>query len=230
VVVRAAVFDFYGTLSVSASRAERRAGVQRIADALELPADDLYDALGASFTDRATGARGDLEQTMQWVAERCGCTPTAGQLRRACVIRRANEEVFARNLRADAETTLRALHQRGIKLGVLSDCTHELPEIWPSLPIAPYVDVTVFSVRAGMRKPHPDLYATVMRSLEVTPAQCVYVGDGGSGELTGAAQAGMTPFHLVTADAEDALIYDADATWTGPNITALGDVVPLLVK
>lgn len=54
------------------------------------------------------------------------------------------------------------------------------------------------------------------------------VGDGGSGELTGAAQAGMTPFHLVTVDAEDALVYDAEAGWTGARINALSEVLALI--
>jgi putative hydrolase of the HAD superfamily len=225
---RAVVFDFYGTLSVSATRAERRAGAARVAAALDIPAEELHATIAATFTERATGARGDLEQTMRWLAGQCRRTPTSEQLDVACAIRRATEEVYARALRDDAEPTLRALRGRGIRLGVLSDCTHELPEIWSTLPIAPYVDATVFSVQVGMRKPHPDLYTTVARSLGVVPAECVYVGDGGSGELTGAAQAGMTPLHLVAADAAEAVIYDADAEWAGPTIQALSEVLDLI--
>lgn len=227
-VVRAVVFDYYGTLAVSATRAQRRAGAARIAAALDIPADALHAAIAATFTDRATGVRGDLEQTMHWLAEQCGRTPQSEQLAAACAIRRSTEEIYARALRADAEPTLRTLHERGIKLGLLSDCTHELPEVWPTLPIAAYVDVTVFSVQAGVRKPHPDLYRSVMQSLDVAPADCLYVGDGGSGELTGAAQAGMTPLHLLTDDAADAVIYDADSAWTGPTIRALSDVLDLV--
>ena len=130
--------------------------------------------------------------------------------------------------RDDTEPTLRTLRERGLKLGLLSDCTHELPDVWPTLPIAPYVDVTVFSVQAGVRKPHPDLYATVVRSLEVSATECIYVGDGGSGELTGAAQAGMTAYHLVTDDAADAIIYDADAAWSGSTIHTLSEVLDLV--
>ena len=227
-VIRAVIFDYYGTLAVSATRAQRRAGAERIAAALDIPADALHAAIAATFTDRATGVRGDLEQTMHWLAEQCGQTPRSEQLKAACEIRRSTEEVYARALRDDAEPTLRTLRERGIKVGLLSDCTHELPEVWPTLPIARYVEATVFSVQAGLRKPHPDLYASVVRSLGVTPAECVYVGDGGSGELTGAAQAGMTPYHLVTEDAADAVVYDADSAWSGPTIHALSDVPALI--
>lgn len=227
-VIRAVVFDYYGTLAVSATRAARRSGAERIAAALGIPADVWHAAIAATFTERATGVRGDLEQTMHWLAEQCGRTPQSDQLKTACEIRRSTEGVYARTLRDDAEETLRTLHERGIKLGVLSDCTHELPDVWPTLSIAPYVDVTVFSVQAGLRKPHPDLYASVALSLGVAPSECLYVGDGGSGELTGAAQAGMTPYHLVTPDAVDATIYDPDSAWTGSTIQSLSDVLGLV--
>jgi putative hydrolase of the HAD superfamily len=225
---RAVVFDFYGTLSVSASRAERREGAARIAAALGIPSDALHEVIAATFTERATGACGNLEDTMRWLAERCGYTPAVEQLQTACEIRRATEDVYARALRPDAEPTLRALHQQGIKVGLLSDCTHELPEIWPSLPLARYVDATVFSVEARFRKPHPQLYDTVARLLGVAAPECLYVGDGGSGELTGALKAGMVPIHLRTADAADAIIYDAEPTWAGATITTLSDVLTLL--
>lgn len=136
VPLKAVVFDFYGTLSVSATAATRRTGISRVASGLGVPEDLLYDAITSTFTERATGALGTLEQTMQWLAERCGATPTDEQLQAACALRRSIEAVYATALRPDAVPTLRALRERDIKIGVLSDCTHELPEIWPSLPIA----------------------------------------------------------------------------------------------
>lgn len=228
VVRQAVVFDFYGTLSVSATRAERMAGATRVAAALGIAATVLHEAIAETFTERATGACGDLEETMRWLARRCGCAPSAEQLAEACAIRRATEDIYARALRADAEKTLRTLRHRGVKVGVLSDCTHELPEIWPSLPIAGHADAVVFSVQAGLRKPHPDLYARVASALGVPPEACLYVGDGGSGELTGARRAGMAPFHLVAGDSAEAVIYDADSGWDGPTVHALSDVLALV--
>ena len=224
----AVVFDFYGTLSVSATRVERRAGAGRIADALGIPAEEWHAAIATTFTERATGACGNLEQTMSWLAERCGYTPTPEQVRDACEIRRTTEGVYARALRSDAEPTVRTLRGRGIKVGVLSDCTHELPEVWPELPIAAYVDATVFSIHAGVRKPHPSLYEKVASLLGVPAAACLYIGDGGSGELTGATHAGMTAYQLVAPDAAEGVIYDVDSNWTGPTVRTLDDVLDLV--
>ena len=47
--------------------------IRRIAATLGIPAERLHQAIAATFTERATGACGDLEQTMRWLA--CGdCT------------------------------------------------------------------------------------------------------------------------------------------------------------
>jgi putative hydrolase of the HAD superfamily len=223
--VRAVVFDFYGTLSVSATAVARRAGASRIAAELGIPAERLHAVIAETFTERATGVCGDLEQTMRWLAERCGGSPSADELASACAIRRETEGLYARALRPESEPTLRALHEKGIRIGLLSDCTHELPETWPSLPISPYVDHTVFSVVAGLRKPHPTLYTAITSALGVASAECVYVGDGGSGELTGATLAGMTALRLDAPDAADAVVYDADSTWTGPSLPSLIEVL-----
>lgn len=225
--MKAVVFDFFGTLSINASRTERRTNAGRVAEALGVPADLYFEHLGATFTQRATGASGDLEATIRWLAELCECAPDDDQVAAACALPRATEEVAVRSLRADAVPTLAALKQRGIKIGLVSDCTHELPEIWPTLPVAEYVDATVFSTLIRRRKPHPEMYATVTSQLGVAPADCLYVGDGGSGELTGATQAGMTAYQLVAPDGADAIIYDADV-WSGASITTLSDVLPLV--
>lgn len=228
VALQAVVLDFYGTLSVSATAAARRAGAARIADVLGVPADTLHQAIAATFTERATGVCGNLEETMRWLARRCDVRPSPQQIAAACALRVETENVYARALRPEAEPTLRELQSRGLKIGLLSDCTHELPDIWPSLPVARYFDATVFSVVAGVRKPHPSLYATVASGLDVRPAQCLYVGDGGSGELTGAAAAGMSAARLDAPDAIEAVVYDADTAWSGPTIGSLSEVLHLV--
>ena len=222
---QAVVFDFYGTLSISATAAARRSGASRIASSLGIPAEAFHKAIAATFTERATGVCGDLEQTMRWLADRCSASVTPEQLAEACALRLETEEVYARALRPEAEPTLRTLRERGVRIGLLSDCTHELPEIWPSLPVAPYVEATVFSVQVGLRKPHPTLYETVASRLGVGPGACLYVGDGGSGELTGARRAGMSALRLDAPDAAQAVIYDADAAWDGPAISSLSAVL-----
>ena len=43
----------------------------------------------------------------------------------------------------------------------------------------------------GLLKPDRQIYNLAMQRLDVSPDQCLYVGDGGSNELYGAKSAGM---------------------------------------
>jgi putative hydrolase of the HAD superfamily len=219
--LRALIFDYFGTLTVSASVAQRRSGVTRVAAALGVRADLLFDTISSTFTERATGECGDMLATMAWLAHRCGYQPSAAQLETACEVRTEVEGQYARALRDDALTTLGWLRRHGLRVGVVSDCTHELPALWSSLPVAGLVDAAVFSVLIGHRKPHASLYQRVCHQLGVAPSEALYVGDGGSNELSGAIAAGIPAIRLVTADAAAALVYDAEPTWTGPVIHSL---------
>jgi putative hydrolase of the HAD superfamily len=222
--VRAVIFDYFGTLTLATEASTRRVGAGRVAAALGVDPSLHFEVITSTFTERSTGRAGDLRQTMAWVAERCGGRPSEAQLDAACAVRRSVEATYARRTRDDAVGTLRQLHDRGLRIGVISDCTHELPEVWPDLPVAPWVDATVFSVVVGERKPHPSLYLSVCGQLGVQPHEVVYVGDGGSNELTGARSLGIPAVRLVADDGRAALVYDAESEWTGPVINRLSEL------
>ena len=123
---------------------------------------------------------------------------------------------------------LRALQARSLQVGVVSDCSAELPEYFPSLPVAPHVDAAVFSFVLGRRKPAADIYLACCTRLGVAPEQCVYVGDGGSDELAGARAVGMRPVHLDDPLGGGSVVYGRHETWDGDRITALPEVLDLL--
>jgi putative hydrolase of the HAD superfamily len=131
-------------------------------------------------------------------------------------------------LRDDAESVLRVIRQHGLRTGLISDCTHELPAFLPSLPIAPLLDVNVFSVEVGRCKPDPLIYLEACWRLRVAPEDCLYIGDGGSRELTGAAAVGMTAVRLAAPDLADHLVFNADEDFTGPSVPSLTAVLDLL--
>jgi putative hydrolase of the HAD superfamily len=59
------------------------------------------------------------------------------------------------------------------------------------------------------------------------PGDCLYAGDGAAQELTGAPGSGMRAFMLRAAGWAD---NDAcrRKDWSGPSVSALGDVLPLV--
>ncbi|XVV17448.1 HAD family hydrolase [Actinoplanes sp. CA-131856] len=227
--MRAIVFDFFGTLTDPAAETTRRASFAATAAALGVPTAAFWTAMSASFTERATGALGDTRATLREMAHRCGTTPTEDQLQAAVRLQHAGAEQ-ARPARPGALPLLDDLRRAGFRLAVLSDCSSELVEAWPTTPFAARVDTAVFSWQEHTRKPDPRLYATAATRLGVPAGQCWYVGDGASQEYRGAHLAGMRPV-LVTnaAHPQAAALRDNPDTWRPPDeiddLTALPTLV-----
>ena len=89
--------------------------------------------------------------------------------------------------------------------------------------------MTVFSALRKAKKPEPIMYLSAAQELGVAPSDCLYVGDGSSRELSGAAAVGMHPV-LIRASHED----NADSfrpyeeQWEGPRIRTLAEIFALL--
>jgi putative hydrolase of the HAD superfamily len=94
--------------------------------------------------------------------------------------------------------------------------------------VAALLDVQVFSVEVGICKPDPEIYLTACRRLGVEPRECVYVGDGGSRELTGAAAVGMTPVRLDAPDLAHHLVFDRDDDFLGPAVSSLTELLTFI--
>ncbi len=116
------------------------------------------------------------------------------------------------------------LSDRGYKVGLISNCMEEVSVMWDSTPFAPMFDVAVLSSDVGMAKPDPRIYALSAVRLGVDARDCLYVGDGSDGELSGAEQAGMTAV-LIRAPYDQA---DGDRQgWDGRRISRLAEVLGL---
>ena len=95
------------------------------------------------------------------------------------------------------------------------------------MPLASLVDVPVSSAVERVKKPDARIYRLACERLGVTPSQCLYVGDGGSHELTGAAKVGMTAVQVAAVPKDDTLIIDGES-WPGKRIETLSEVLGLL--
>lgn len=217
----AVVFDFFGTLTRSVQRGPQHAELAR---SLGVEPEAVRGVLDRTFRARARGRYGSAEATLRWVIEQAGGRPQASQVR-AAVPARVNALRADTRLRSDAVSVLTALRRRGLATALISDCTHELPAFLPSLPVAPLLDAKIYSVRLGVCKPDPKIYLAACSELGLRPSECLYVGDGGSHELSGAAAVGMTPVRLTAPDLANHLVFDADTNFAGRTVRSLTEIV-----
>jgi len=140
----------------------------------------------------------------------------------------ARHEFARRALRVvDPRTrsVLARLRERGLKLGLISVCSEEVPAAWPESDLAGLFDAETFSSDTGLMKPEPEIYLTTARALGVDPVDAMFVGDGANDELGGAARVGMTPV-LFAPHGEPQ--WQALAGWNGLRVTALDEVLALV--
>jgi putative hydrolase of the HAD superfamily len=95
------------------------------------------------------------------------------------------------NPRSEIVSALRSLRDRGLKLGLLTNCDSREARQWPNSPMAPFFHSACFSYDIGVMKPELRAYETVLERLGEIGKRTVYVGDGGSNELEGAKRAGI---------------------------------------
>jgi len=221
----AVVFDFFGTLTPVSPSEAWASNAARLAAVLGVSVGPLLEVLDDSFPERACGALGDVRQTMQALADRLGVRLTEEQLDEATATRRSVQESMF-TLRPEALGVIEALRSAGLKTGLVSDCTSELPDAWARLPLAAVIDAPVFSCVEGTRKPDPRLFRKVAADLETEPARCVYVGDGGGQELTGSSAIGMRAVLLAGPDWHAHGDRRREAGWTGRRIGSLTELWP----
>ncbi|MFT4217081.1 MAG: HAD family hydrolase [Micropruina sp.] len=223
--VRAVLFDLFNTLIPGGSRVERDGVSRRMAEVLAVDPDDLAAMIRDTFDDRTRGRLGDLRGTVRWLASRLGATPSDAAVKEAVELRLEMTRALHRD--TWALPALRELRVLGIARGLVSDCSAETPEIWADSPLAPFFEAVSFSCETGFRKPAPHAYLAATRQLGLRPDECLFVGDGGSFELTGAQALGMHTVRLVTQGANAGESIDEDTEWSGPHIADLRSLLHL---
>jgi len=224
--MRAVIFDFFGTLTCAAQRGPAHAAV---ATRLGCDPTSFAAALDATFAERSVGALGGPLATLATLATRSGAPPPSVRLLHEAYAGRVAALRADVRLRPDAVAVLCALRKRGLRVGVISDCAAELPSIWPELAVAPLVDVRVLSIEQRRHKPDRQMYLAASNGLGVVPADCLYVGDGDSHELSGATAAGMATLRLAADDMSGHLVFSAD-DWAGPSVRTLTDVLDVVAR
>jgi putative hydrolase of the HAD superfamily len=210
------IFDLFHTL-VGFVDDDRDRVVAEMAGMVGVPAAALVQAYNDTWRQRVT--QWDVERTVRLLSERVGGRPSADSIARAARHRR---DLGARILAAVTPTTLDVLDRlryHGARLALVSNATADTAEVWPHSALAARFDVAVFSCDVGVAKPEPAIYLTAVEGLGATPAECVYVGDGSSDELIGAAALGMTVVRTTEFS-------DSDPSWRGRTIAGLSELLP----
>ena len=225
---QAVIFDLFGTLVDNFTMPEYSKVLEDMAAVVNAPAEGFAKLWRGHFTQRVNGTHPTHEDSIHIICRDLGIAVTEEQAQRAADIR-LDYTILTLQPKPEAITVLTRLRERGLKVGLISDCSPETPKAWPGTAFSPYFDVTIFSCAVGMKKPDPCIYQMAANALKAKPGDCLYVGDGGSGELTGAREMGMSPVLLRDpAEEYDMISMEREDNWDGPRIAYLREVLNLV--
>ncbi len=221
---KAVIFDLYGTLvdDFASSAGQLHA---EFVKALAVPAEPFMKLWRQTTEMRVVGTFQTVEASIEYVCHLLGAPLTAEQLTRAVAIRL---QLIKRTLnpKPDALETLARLKTEGYKIGLLSNCSIEIPILWPETAFAKLIDSAIFSSRERLKKPDPRIYQLACERLGVMPEDCLYVADGENHELAGAAKVGLYPVLIrnLSQDNGKELLREA-REWQGDAIGSLKEVL-----
>lgn len=221
---RAIIFDLFGTLVNSFTRREYDQVNAQMAAAVSVPYAEFWRLMGETYRDFCLGRYNAYEDLVTDICSRAGVQACMAQITQAA----ACHNVYIGDAivpEPEVLESLRRLKKRGYRLGLISDCGPSVPLLFPNSPLAHFIDVPVFSCEEQIKKPSSAIYQRICQRLEIKSSDCIYVGDGSSQELTGAAAVGMRPI-LKRTDLTD--VYDSHRPevecWSGLAIDAIKEI------
>jgi len=224
---KAVIFDLFGTLVNDFGSAAGPMG-RELAKALAAPYDPFNSLWNQTIEMRIVGHFETVEANIKYVCNKIGIHPDSGQVRDAVEIR-MNYVRQALRPRPNAIDTANQLKKRGYAIGLISNCSPEIPSLWHETPFARVIDRPVFSCRARLRKPDPRIFHLACEQLAVTPDSCLYIADGEDHELSAAATVGLHPVLLLAGGQKPSGGSHQEAReWQGSAISSLPEVLSLV--
>lgn len=144
--------------------------------------------------DRMTGKYKNYKEVLIDICLACNKEVDEQLIERIYQQRVQRKEKWFKQIDKDILSQLSGLREKGLMLGIISNCTEEEVRGWKYSALAPYFDTVLFSYREGICKPQKEIYLLACNELKIPPQDCIFIGDGGSNELEGAKSVGMKPY------------------------------------
>jgi putative hydrolase of the HAD superfamily len=224
---KAVIFDLFGTLIDDFVSSAGNMHTE-MAAALAVPYEQFNPLWNQTTEMRIVGAFETVEANIEYVLQAMNAHARVEQIERAVEIR-MKYIGQALQPRPGAIDTLTQLKNHAYKIGLLSNCSIEIPMLWQHTDFANIVDSPVFSARVRLKKPDTRIYHLACDGLGVMPASCLYIADGEDHELAAAAKVGLHPV-LIRASSQrtHGASHQEAREWQGVTIGSLAEVLQLV--
>ncbi len=227
---KAIIFDLFGTLVDSYSVQGYNRLLIDMTLALELPGEDfskLWSKLWRDTTyERGVGIFKTTEESIRYICNKLKTSVSDENIRKCEQIRL---ETTRKGLtpKIGAVDILKRLRGLRYRIGLITNCSAEVPRLWKNTELSHLFDATIFSASVGLKKPDSQIYNLACEQLGVGPSECLYIGDGDSNELSGASQLGMDAVMIRDPNELDPYRL-VEVEWDGRRIENFNEIMDLI--
>lgn len=189
--IKVIIFDLFETL-VSEFDAGHPS-ITSVAQTLQLPVEDFQREYVKHRPARMTGQL-DYAGSLRYIVGKLGGKSSESTIKTLAERRQSAFTAHLRRIEPEILNMLNEVASSGIRLGLISNTDGSEVLDWANGLLSGFFEMSIFSHAVGMAKPDPDIYQHACKNLGVAPSDCIFIGDGNSDELRGAAQVGMSPF------------------------------------
>ena len=123
----------------------------------------------------------------------------------------------------DVRPTIRALHDAGVRIGLISNTHRCLSAFQDHFELESFISGAVSSSDHGYMKPHPSIFQAALALVGAEPSESVMVGDSVTHDIDGARRVGMGGILLARSSPSSSTVPGGV-----PVIRSLGELLPLL--
>ena len=223
-MIQAVCFDMFDTLADA-----RRHMEQSESDILGITPEDWGAVMWEKELCRDRGL-GVVKTVREMIDRACDALtfPVSDEQRQAVeAARRERLRQAVTEIDQQIVDTIRQLKESGLKIGLISNADVCDRLYWDQSPVYPYFDDGIFSCDVGLLKPDPEIFLLSLSHLGVDASAALFVGDGGSRELSGAKAVGMTTVcteYLFRHPAKERKVIQKSADYTIQQFRELLDI------
>lgn len=183
-----------------------------------------------AYSFRATGKVKTEKEMLESMVAGLPFTVTDSQLEKLVEIRCDRTKKALTEIHPDILLTLEKLKAAGIKLCLVSNADIIDKKYWDISPLKQYFDCVIFSCDVGIIKPDKAIYSLAMEKLGSAASESIFVGDGGSNELTGAKAVGMTTVLTEFLSVKDSTTREKILQWADFTVTDFKEIYDIVTK
>ncbi len=184
-MIKAVIFDLYGTLLYNKDRHER------IVKIIGEENRNLYDKMRRKWQGHKFNK--DAEFFQEFIKE-----AKLPEKMLPILLKYWNSQIKYTHLYHDTEKMLKALKKKGLKLGVVSNSFPITNKIISRLKIGKYFDAVILSFQIGVVKPDEKIYRIALKKLKAKPEETLFIGDDFKNDVKAAKKIGMKTFYVRT--------------------------------